>query len=57
MGILIYLDWYYAGIAMEAVADYQKHVFRLNKSNDDKWCDVGVWSWCRYPNCKLSSYN
>eukprot|EP01031_Cornospumella_fuschlensis_P046653 gene46653-57137_t len=29
-----------AGIAIEALADHQKHVFRLNKANDDKWCDV-----------------
>lgn len=40
----------YAGIAIEALADDQKAVFRAKSANTGKWCDVGLWKLCRYPN-------
>ncbi len=40
----------YGGIVMEAVADYQKSKYRDNEANKGHWCDVGLFSLCRYPN-------
>lgn len=45
-----------AGLAIEAIADYQKYKFRSNAANDGKWCDVGLWSMSRYPNCKYKRH-
>lgn len=42
------------GIIIESVADYQKYKYRNNKANDNHWCDVGLWSLSRHPNCKRS---
>lgn len=43
----------FAGILVESVADYQKTQYRNDKANDNHWCDRGLWSLSRYPNCKL----
>lgn len=47
----------FTGIAIESIADYQKTKYRSNKSNDNHWCNVGLWSLSRYPNCKIFLYN
>ncbi len=39
--------------ALETVADYQKYKFKSEPKNSDKWCNVGLWSLARFPNCKL----
>lgn len=38
------------GIAIEAIADYQLHLFRQRNPNPGKILDSGLWSWCRHPN-------
>lgn len=43
----------FTGIAIETIADYQKSSYRSKKENDNHWCDKGLWSLSRYPNCKL----
>lgn len=41
-----------AGIAIETLADYQKYQFKSDARNADRWCDVGLWKYSRFPNCK-----
>jgi len=36
------------GLTLEVVADCQK--YRFKQMHKDRWCDVGLWSWCRHPN-------
>jgi steroid 5-alpha reductase family enzyme len=40
------------GFVLETVADYQKYCFKSEPKNAEKWCNVGLWSVSRYPNCK-----
>jgi steroid 5-alpha reductase family enzyme len=42
----------FIGIFIETLADYQKSVYRSKPTNKHHWCDVGLWSLSRYPNCK-----
>eukprot|EP01033_Poteriospumella_lacustris_P012479 gene12479-8919_t len=39
-----------AGIAIETLADYQKYQFKSDARNADRWCDVGLWKYSRFPN-------
>lgn len=39
-----------SGIIIETLADSQKSAYRSDKKNDKRWCDIGVWRLCRYPN-------
>ena len=39
------------GICVEAVADWQK--FKYKQHHKDHWCDQGLWSLARHPNCKI----
>ena len=39
-----------AGFLLEAVADWQKEVWRAVPSNRGRWIDSGLWSWSRHPN-------
>lgn len=45
-GLLIWL----IGIVIEALADYQKFVFKLSKNNVGNWIDNGLWKYSRHPN-------
>jgi len=47
-----YVGWaiWLIGFVCEAIADQQKFQFRNDKSNKDKWCDVGIWKLSRHPN-------
>ena len=38
------------GFGVEAVADAQKLVWKLDPSNKGRWIDAGLWSLARYPN-------
>ena len=38
------------GMGLEALADYQKSVFRKYPANADKFIRSGLWSWSRHPN-------
>ncbi|XP_039127854.1 uncharacterized protein LOC120263941 isoform X2 [Dioscorea cayenensis subsp. rotundata] len=38
------------GITIEATADQQKLIFKNSPVNKGKWCNVGVWRYCRHPN-------
>jgi steroid 5-alpha reductase family enzyme len=42
----------FLGIAVEAVADAQKNTYRNDKQNEGHWCDRGLWTLSRHPNCK-----
>jgi steroid 5-alpha reductase family enzyme len=42
----------FAGIIVESIADIQKNKYRKNIENKNHWCDVGLWSLSKYPNCK-----
>lgn len=46
LGVAVY------GLLLECIADWQKYRFRNNKANDGRWCDVGLWSVSRHPNCE-----
>ena len=39
------------GLVTETAADTQKDKYRSNPKNDGHWCDVGIWKYCRHPNC------
>jgi steroid 5-alpha reductase family enzyme len=43
----------FLGIIMETIADYQKYQYKSNPQHANHWCDIGLWSLCRYPNCKF----
>ena len=57
----------FIAIGIEAIADWQKYNYRNNPNNNGHWCEVGLWSYSRYPNyfaeitfwfsIYLSSYN
>lgn len=38
------------GFVIEAVADYQKFIFKQNVKNKGKWIDSGLWRYSRHPN-------
>jgi steroid 5-alpha reductase family enzyme len=40
----------FAGIAGEAVADWQLKRFRAQEANKGRVCDAGLWRWSRHPN-------
>lgn len=46
LGLLIWAG----GLALEAVADFQKFWFSSDPQNKGKWIDEGVWSVSRHPN-------
>ncbi len=46
VGIVIWL----IGFSFEAIADWQKSVWRKNPKNKGKFIDVGLWSRSRHPN-------
>lgn len=46
LGILIWL----AGFALEVVADRQKHLFRSDPANRERFITSGLWGRCRHPN-------
>lgn len=43
------------GILIESLADYQKYKFKSDPRNENRWCDMGLWKYSRFPNCKLSN--
>ncbi|WP_051620163.1 DUF1295 domain-containing protein [Haematomicrobium sanguinis] len=46
IGIILW----FAGMAIETTADWQKQQFRANPSNKGKFIDIGLWSRSRHPN-------
>lgn len=46
VGLVLWLS----GLAIEALADYQKFAFRQDPSNKGKWIQSGVWRYSRHPN-------
>lgn len=38
------------GFLLETIADVQKFIFKSKAENSKRIIDVGVWSWCKYPN-------
>ena len=38
------------GFGVEVVADQQKHAFRSDSRNRDRFVDTGLWAWSRHPN-------
>jgi steroid 5-alpha reductase family enzyme len=38
------------GLAIEAIADRQKTVFKQDPANRDRWIEMGLWRWARHPN-------
>lgn len=42
----------FSGIVIEALADYQKYKYKSDPKNANHWCDVGLWKYSRFPNCK-----
>ena len=47
-----YVGWalWITGFALEALADYQKYIFRNDPANANKWISHGIWSFVRHPN-------
>lgn len=45
-GIVIWL----VGLLIEAFADYQKFAFKLDKKNEGRWIEKGLWKFSRHPN-------
>ena len=39
-----------SGLAIEAIADFQKSRFRATTENKGRFIDSGLWSWSRHPN-------
>ena len=39
-----------AGLAFEAIGDWQLARFRADPTNQGKVCDRGLWAWTRHPN-------
>jgi len=48
--VIIGLAIWLAGLLMEAIADYQKLAFKLDKQNEGKWIQDGLWKYARHPN-------
>jgi len=46
VGLLVWA----AGLAVEAVADAQKHRFNQDPANEGEFIRSGVWAWSRHPN-------
>ena len=46
LGVAIWL----AGFLIEAVADYQKYIFKNDPTNKEKWIESGLWKYSRHPN-------
>ena len=38
------------GLIIEAIADYQKYVFKQSSDNKNKWIQTGIWKYARHPN-------
>lgn len=38
------------GLIFEAVADYQKYIFKQSPANKNKWIQTGLWKYARHPN-------
>lgn len=49
LGIIGCIVWA-VGLAVEALADYQKYVFSRQPSNKGKWIATGIWRYSRHPN-------
>ena len=49
-GQLLSLLVWAAGFILEVVADHQKHRFKLDPRNADRFITGGLWSVCRHPN-------
>lgn len=50
VGLLIGFGIWLVGLLIEAVADYQKLIFKLNAYNRNKWIQEGIWTYARHPN-------
>lgn len=46
LGIVVF----FFGLAIEAIADWQKFVFKNNPQNKGQWIETGLWKYSRYPN-------
>jgi len=46
VGIIVW----FAGLIIEAIADFQKYQFIQDKKNKNKWIQSGVWKYSRHPN-------
>lgn len=46
LGAVIWL----CGLLIEALADYQKFAFKLDKNNEGRWIQEGLWKYSRHPN-------
>jgi len=44
-----FLVWVF-GFGIEVIADWQKSQFKAVPENDDKFINIGLWSWSRHPN-------
>jgi len=44
-----FLVWAF-GFGIEVIADRQKSQFKAVPENDDKFINIGLWSWSRHPN-------
>lgn len=38
------------GVILEAAADQQKYNFKATERGKTRWCDEGLYKWCRHPN-------
>jgi steroid 5-alpha reductase family enzyme len=39
-----------SGLIIEAVADYQKYIFKQSLANKNQWIQSGIWKYARHPN-------
>ena len=46
LGLLVWL----LGFLIESTADFQKYLFKQDKSNKDKFISTGIWRYSRHPN-------
>ncbi|HET9098627.1 MAG TPA: DUF1295 domain-containing protein [Candidatus Saccharimonadales bacterium] len=49
IGVIGLVMWA-GGFLYEALADYQKYVFKQNPANKGKWIAAGLWGYSRHPN-------